>query len=346
MKVFFLSLGAFVVIYLVVDILEYMYQFIKLGVPLYTTVEFFMFKIPLITVQVAPVAALLSSLITLGILSRNSELVAMMASGINLYRLITPIIGISILVSIGSFIENECILPYTNQRVTYIENTELKKKNPSGFFKQNGIWYRSKNAIYNIDLFDPERNTLKGVTIYYLDRDFNLISRIDAEMAGWIDNKWHFYEISFRSFDDRAQIKMERWHKKIIPIPEVPDDFKMVEESADEMSYTNLRNYIKKIRAEGYDATKYLVDMHAKLAFPFASLIMPLLGIPFALKTGRGKGIARAVGISIVVSFGYWVMLSFSLSLGHSGVLPPIVSAWIPNFTFLMLGVLMLLNVR
>ena len=346
LKIFLLSISAFVVIYLMVDVLENINDFIKHGVPFSATVEFFIFKIPLIMLQVAPVATLLSSIVTLGILSKNSEIIAITASGVSIYRIIAPVIVISMLVSIGSLVGNESILPYTNQRVKYIESTGLEKKNPRGSFKQNRILYRSNSSIYNINVFDPQKNTLKGITIYYFDKDFNLIRRIDANTARWINKKWYFYDVSSRSFDNGGEVGMERWHEKIISIPETPDDFKTVEKSADEMSYSELKSYIKKIEAEGYDATKYLVDMHAKLAFPFVDIIMPLFGISFALRTGRGRGIISGIGISIIISFGYWVILSIALSLGHNGTLPPIVSAWISNFIFLMVGIFMLLNVR
>ncbi|MDY6855041.1 MAG: LPS export ABC transporter permease LptG [Thermodesulfobacteriota bacterium] len=344
LKVFLLSLSAFVVIYLIVDVLENINQFLKRDVPTSSIIEFFLFKIPPIVVQVTPVATLLSSIITLGILSRNSELIAIMASGINIYRILVLVLGFSFLVSIVSLVVNESIVPYTNQRVKYIENTELKKKKPLISFKQNRIWYRSKNAIYNIDLFDPTQNTLQGITIFYFDREFNLIQRIDARTAKWINKKWLFHNVSSRFFENGKEINMEKWERKIIALPEVADDFKIVEKSADEMSYRGLKSYVKKIKAEGYDATKYLVDLHAKLAFPFASLIMSLIGIPFALKTKREKGIISGVGMSILISFGYWIMFSLTLSFGHGGILPPIVSAWISNFTFLIIGIFMLLH--
>ncbi|PIQ46508.1 MAG: LPS export ABC transporter permease LptG, partial [Deltaproteobacteria bacterium CG12_big_fil_rev_8_21_14_0_65_43_10] len=104
LKIFFLSMSAFVVIYLIVDVLENINDFIRQGVPFSTTIEFFMFKIPLIMVQVAPVATLLSSVITLGILSKNSEITAIMTGGVSIYRIIVPVIGISMLVSIGSLV--------------------------------------------------------------------------------------------------------------------------------------------------------------------------------------------------------------------------------------------------
>jgi lipopolysaccharide export system permease protein len=173
-----------------------------------------------------------------------------------------------------------------------------------------------------------------------------LIRRIDANTARWLNKKWYFYDVSSRSFENGGEVGMERWHEKIISIPETPDDFKIVEKSADEMSYAELKSYIKKIRAEGYDATKYQVDMHAKLAFPFAVIIMPLLGVPFAIRTGRERGIVRGIGISIIISFAYWIILSIALSLGHNSTLPPIISAWISNFIFLMIGIYMLLNVK
>lgn len=339
-------MSAFVIIYLIVDVLENIHDFIRQGVPFSSTIEFFAFKIPLIIVQVAPVATLLSSVITLGILAKNSELIAIMTSGINIFKIIDPIIGISILVSIILMVGNESILPYTNHRINYIESTELNNKDPRGSFKQNRILYRSNNSIYNINVFDPKKNTLKGITIYYFDKDFNLVKRLDADKARWINNKWYFHDISSRDFENGLEVGMKRWREKIIHIPESPDDFKVVEKTTDEMSYAELKEYVKKVEAEGYDATKYSVDMHAKLAFPFACIIMPLFGIPFALKTGRERGIIRGIGISIIISFGYWVILSVTLSLGHNGTLPAIVSAWVANFIFLMVGIYMLLNVR
>ena len=87
------------------------------------------------------------------------------------------------------------------------------------------------------------------------------------------------------------------------------------------MSYTELRTYIQKIQSAGYDSTRYLVDLYAKLSYPFLNLIMILIGIPFALKTGRSGGVALSIGISVMIGFAYGVTFYIFLSFGKSGVL-------------------------
>jgi lipopolysaccharide export system permease protein len=112
------------------------------------------------------------------------------------------------------------------------------------------------------------------------------------------------------------------------------------------MSFTELRTYIQKIKAAGYDATRYLVDLYAKLSYSFLNMIMVLIGIPFALKTGRSGGATLSIGISVLIGFSYGVIFYIFLSFGKSGMLPPILSAWTPTFIFGLTGVLSLMSIR
>jgi lipopolysaccharide export system permease protein len=268
----------------------------------------------------------------------------MKASGISIYFICGPVLISAFLISFLLLILNESIIPYATQKSEYIENVCIKNKKPTGFFKQNQIWYKSQNAIYSIQMFDSKKNTLEGITINRFDKNFNLIQRIDAKKAQWEGQGWLFYGVSIRNRQKDGSFKAESFPKKKISLPENPQDFKIVERSPEEMTFSELKDYIKKIKSEGYDVTRYQVDLHLKISFPFISLIMAILGIPFALKAERGGGVALGVGISVFIGAGYYFVYVFNQSLGHSGVLPPIISAWLTNILFGTVGVFFLIG--
>jgi len=341
-KIFFLSSISFISLYLIVDFFEKIKSFISHKASINLVSLFFLYKIPFILFHIIPIAVLLSTLLTFTILSRNQEIVAMKASGINLSSICAPILISSFLISFLLFILNESVIPYATKKSEYIENVCIKKKQPAGFYKQNQIWYKSQNAIYNIQIFDPKNNVLKGITINNLDKDFNLVRRIDAKEARWSTKGWIFYDVRIRSWQEDGFFKSQSFSKKMISLPETPQDFKKAEGNPEEMTFSELLEYIKKIESEGYDATKYVVDLHLKISFPLVSLIMAILGIPFALKAERGGGIALSIGTSIFIGFVYYFIYAFSRSLGHSGILPPIISAWLTNILFGIIGVFFL----
>lgn len=295
--------------------------------------------------HMVPMAVLLSTLITLIILSRNREIVAMKASGISLFSICSPILLVSLLISLLLLILNESIIPYSIKKSEYIENVLINKEEPVGLFKENQIWYKSPGAIYNIRLFDPKKNILKGITINYFDKNFYLTRRIDGKEARWKPGQgWIFYEVIFRSRQKDGSFKLESFPEKSIPLPESPRDFKKVERKPEEMTFTELKDYIRQIKSEGYDATRYLVDLHFKTSFPFISFIMAILGAPFALKAEKGGGVTLGVGISIIIGFSYYLIYAFNQSLGHAEILPPIVSAWLTNALFGTIGILLFLG--
>ena len=312
----------------------------------YQIVSYFFFKIPMIISQTMPATTLLSSLLTFGILSRHSEIIAMKANGVSLYRTSLPVIMISVIVCIFTFLFNEFITPYANQKVEYIKHVEVQKREKLGSFKQNQIWYRSKDGIYNFDIFDPDTNTLKGITINYLDRDFQMLMRIDAKEAKWEDGKWVFYNLLVTKFPADDFPSLERVASKIIDLPEKPADFKVVQKDTEEMGYVELKGYIKKIQSEGYDATRYLADLHGKIAFPIVSILLTIIGISFSLRSERSGGVAQSIGAGIIIGFSYWVVFAFALSLGRSGTLPPLLAAWVANIIFGSAAAVMFLRVR
>jgi lipopolysaccharide export system permease protein len=253
---------------------------------------------------------------------------------------------IALLISLCSFLGNEYLVPYANQRTQYLLDVKVRKEKPTGFFKDYKIWYRGNHRIFNIRLLDPEKKVLKGLTIYEFDNDFRCIQRIEAREAKWINGKWRFYDGVTRNFEENTSVQVLPFKELEFSMQENWESFEKIERESREMSYSELRTYIQKIRSAGYDATRYLVDLYSKHSYPLLNLIMVLIGIPFALKTGRSGGVALSIGISVMIGFVYGVTFYIFLSFGKSGILPPFLSSWIPTSLFGLAGVFALMNVR
>ena len=347
LKVFSLSLSSLVIIYLVVLFFQKMGLFTRHQAPLYLIFEYLLLKIPeVIFLWTLPYAVLLSTLITLGTFSRHSEITAMKSGGISLYRITLPLFLITLLISFFSFLGNEYLAPFANQKTQYLLDVRVRKEQPASFFKNYRIWYRSNQRIFNIQLLDPAHKVLKGFTLYQFDDRFRCTQRIDAREARWVDGGWRLYQGAMRNFEEDASFQTTLFDEMPFSMEESWASFQKIERPWEEMSYTELRNYIHKIQSSGYDATRYLVALYSKLSYPFLNLIMVLVGIPFALKTGRSGGAALSIGISVLIGFVYGVFYYVFLSIGKAGILSPFFASWTPTVLFGLTGIFTLMSIR
>ncbi len=334
---------AFLCLYLIIDFFERSRMFLSNNATIAQMLSYHLYTLPSIVANMMPACVLLASLITFGLFSRNHEIVAMKANGISLYRITRPVIAFSIIICAVNFLLNEYITPAANWRAEHIVYVDIQKNKQWGAFKENEIWYRNRNAIYNIKLFAAAQNTLKGVTINYLDPEFRLASRIDAREAVWKDDHWVLQDVLRTTFAGKEFPLFERLPSLEIDMAEKPEDFRVAQKSADQMGFRELRNFIQKLRQEGYDPTRYETDLHGKIAFVFVSLILALIGVTFPMRSERSGGIAQGIGIGVIIGFSYWIVFAFTLSLGRSGTLPPVVAAWATN---VILGIVALFMFR
>ena len=347
LKIFALSLSSLILIYIVVLFFQKMNLFNRFQAPFYLMFEYLLYKIPEATFQwTIPYAALLSTLLTLGTLSRYSEITAFKAGGISLYRITLPLIFIVLVISFLSFLGNDYLVPFTNQKTRYLLDVKVRKEPTTSFFKNYKIWYRSDRRIFNIQLLDPKQKALKGFTLYEFDDQFRCVRRIDANEARWVGEKWRFYKGATRDFDESGSVRTTSFGKMDFPMKEEWTSFESSASDSDEMSYAELRTYIQKIQASGYDASRYLVDLYSKLSYPLLNVIMVLIGIPFALKTGRSGGVALSIGASVMIGFVYGIVFYVFISFGKSGILPPVLACWIPTLLFGLAGIFTLMSIR
>lgn len=334
---------AFLCLYLIIDFFERSRMFLSNNATIVQILSYHLYTLPSIVANMMPACVLLAALITFGLFSRNHEIVAMKANGISLYRIARPVLAFALIVCGVIFLLNEYVTPAANWQAEHIVYAEIQKNKEWGSFKENQIWHKSQNAIYNIKLFVKAENRLKGVTINYLDPQFHLSMRIDAREAIWKGEHWELRDVLRTTFAEKEFPVYERLPSLSVDIAEKPEDFQFVQKSADQMGFRELRNFIRKLRQEGYDSTRYETDLHGKIAFVFVSLILALIGVTFPMRSERSGGIAQGIGIGVIIGFSYWIVYAFTLSLGRSGVLPPIVSAWATN---VILGVVALAMFR
>ena len=325
---------SFLSLFLIIDFFEKIRMFLSNHATLGQMGSYFLFMMPLIISQILPAAILLASLVTCGYLSRHSEITAMKANGISLYRIAIPILILAALTSLLIFFLSEWVTPHTNERANNIRLVEVQKQPSMGSFKQDQIWYRGQKGIYNFRLFDARTGTLQGITINYLDRQMNLFMRLDAEKGEWKEGHWLFHNVLITRFDDGEFPVLSRVQQQVVDLPERPTDFQVIQKDADVMGYFELKRYIRKLQSEGYDTTRYVVDLHGKIAFPLVSIILAVIGVAFSLRSERSGGIAQGIGAGLVIGFSYWIVYAFGMSLGRSGTLPPLVAAWFANILF------------
>jgi lipopolysaccharide export LptBFGC system permease protein LptF len=126
---------------------------------------------------------------------------------------------------------------------------------------------------------------------------------------------------------------------------EAPDYFATESPDADRMTYVQLRRYIADLRASGFNVVPQTVALHRKISFPFVTLIMTLIAVPFAVTTGR-RGALYGIGVGIVLAVVYWMTINAFGAIGSAGMLAPVLAAWAPNLIFGAGAAYLLLTVR
>lgn len=344
-RIFFICLLSFFTIYLLIDFLGKIDNFIEAGAGKGIMLSFFLYKAPYIIVQMTPVASLISVIILFCILKNHNEIMALRASGLSVFALSKSIIAASLGIAAGLFLFSEILVPYTSSRSNEIWAVEVEKRDTSRFYGSNQIWYRGEDGIYWIQHFNFKENKLESPSFYFFDNNFRLIKRIEASQGAWENGKWRISEGIIQELESDGSYGLKKFDELYLDLPETPETFKRSEKKPEEMSFWQLKAYAKKVRQEGYDNTRYLVDMQVKLALPFISLLLVLIGIPVAIGLKKG-GTPVAVSAGMGVCFAYLLVLGFSRSLGLSGTLPPFLSAWIGTFIFLLLGIYLMMRVE
>jgi lipopolysaccharide export system permease protein len=296
--------------------------------------------------RTATFSILMATLLTLGVLSRDSEIIALRSCGVSLLRMSFPMLTLGFVASVLLLVNAELILPQSYAHTEMIDRIKIRKKGERVTFKRNNIWFRSNSMILQARVFEPVTRTLSGIVVWNVDAAMNPVSRIDADSAVYREGRWQLHAATSRNFLTPAGYAPQAVQALPLDLSLKVEDLQVLDVDADNMSIRSLKEYADNLRRGGYQAYRYLTLMHTKIASPFAALIMVLLGIPFALRNSRSGGIAMGIGASIAIGFAYFVFNAVLLSYGRSGVLTPVIAAWGANVLFAMSGIWLAMSVK
>jgi lipopolysaccharide export system permease protein len=331
---------------MVLDMMDKIPRFIRAGGAVRDMLAFFICKLPEMIGQTASFSILMATLLTLGLLTRSSEITAMRSCGISLFKISLPMLVLGLIASLLLLVNTELIVPKSYENMERIERVAIRKQGVNAVFKRNNIWFRSGSMILQAQMFEPKEKSLKGVIIWTLDASMNPLGRIDAESAEFQNDSWILKKAEVKDFTQRQGFIVKAVPEMVIALKLKIDDLKVLDNNADNLSYRKLKEYADNLRSGGYQAFRYLTMMHAKLSAPFAAFVMVVLGIPFALRNSRSGGVALGIGASVGIGFAYFVVNAVLLSYGRSGVLPPFVAAWGANLIFVLGGVWLSMTVK
>ena len=320
--------------------------------------RYFYFRTPQFVYYVIPMGVLVSTLVTIGVMTKNSELLVMRACGVSLYRAAAPLLLFGAIASVGLFAMQEQVLARSNREADRLER--IIRRWPPATSALNRRWVIGRNAeIYHYDLFDPDSNKFANLWVYRLEENtwgLKSVTRAAEATApvgpkgsaeqGWTGrNGWtRELVVTTRRNVQRTTVKYTPFETLPLDI-EPPSYFKTDEPLAELMTFVQLRDYIAKLRASGANVVPQMVALQRKIAFPFVTIIMTILAVPFAVTTGR-RGAMYGVGIGIVLAITYWVAMSVSGALGAGGVMSPMLAAWAPNLMFGSVAAYLVLTVR
>jgi LPS export ABC transporter permease LptF/LPS export ABC transporter permease LptG len=361
LMVFMLSFAALIGVF-------YISTFIDLADKLYRgsatprlLARFFYWQTPQYVFYIIPLSALVAALVTIGLLTKNSELVVMRACGISLYRSAVPVLAFGLLFSGVLFALQELVLADWNEHARRLEGAI--RGWPAQTFGASRRWILGRSGdIYHYEFFDPRTNQFARFTMFRTDPaawrldGLTYADKVALERRPGADGLPSFTWIAHKGWDRelstttrhnavRTSVQYKPFGERQLSL-EPPSYFKSDEPDADRMTYAQLKNYVALLQSSGsLNVVPYLVRLQRKIAFPFVSLVMTLLAVPFAVTAGR-RGAMYGIGAGLVFALIYWTALSIFGALGGGGWISPLLAAWAPNILFGAVAVYLLLTVR
>jgi LPS export ABC transporter permease LptG len=349
---FLLVESAFVLLMIVFTFFDLVGDILRNHISLMIVGAYLVNLTPSMIYQIAPLAVLIAALVTFGVLNRNSEIVAMKATGISLYRLVVPITAIAAALAVSLFLFDQYYLPQANRKQEALRAI-IKGRPAQTFLHPERKWiFGQPHAgeparIFYYLFFDPDRKEFANLSVFELDpHSFQLTRRIFAARATWdadagtwqFENGWvrDVHGANVTAYRDFAQSTFPEIH-------EAPDYFTKEDVEAQEMNFGQLDRYIRDLRQSGFDTMRLRVALWHKLAYPLVAVVMVILAIPFALSMGR-RGSLTGIAVAIAVALTYFVVDGLFGALGNVNYMPAAVAAWSSDILFGLVGGYLLLR--
>ena len=340
-----IAILGFLSIFMVVDLIENLDRFMDNKVPSIVVFRYYVYTLPYFISIGLPMAVLISTVFSLGSMVKRNEWTAMKASGISLYRIAFPLIICGVLLSGISFLLDNKLVAYGNEKRFEIDRDYVKRKSRHKLKNTLKDIFIQKNSSNHISLskYFLQKTVGYDLTMVDLD-DLTINERIDAKKISWdLDSlKWSVSDYSIRQFNEHGletNVKIGT-RDSLIDLGFMPVDIQQQARKPDELDYYRLTERITQLKDNGVDTVKWEVTRYIKISFAFTNLIVILCGIPLVVFKERSS-LSFGAGASVFVIFGYYALIKFGQSLGFKGVIEPMFSAWLGNVTFIIAAMIL-----
>lgn len=348
LRILLLAALSGLVIYIVADLTDNIDEVMKNDVPLDVVLAYYQYKAFAIIYEIAPVIVLVATLITFGLFSRSNEIIAWKALGVSLYRLSLPVIAAAaLLAALCGFLDSE-LLPASNERLADLESVIKGRASVHEMRRADRRWLVGKGGhLYNYRYYDVKAQELLQLQVFRFNAQHQLTDRLLVDRAvyngaGW----WTFVGGWSRSFNGGRETSFHLITKPVRDrLPETPEYFEGELRQPGEMTYLELRDYVRGLQASGLDVQPLEVALHNKIAYPVISLVMALVALPFSFRLGR-RGALYGIGLSILLGIALLMVLAIFTALGEGNLLPPIVAVWSPGVIFSIFSLYLFLGVQ
>lgn len=349
---FFLVLCGFVMLMLVFTFFELISDILRNHTPLSIVGQYLLNLTPSMLYQIAPLAVLVAVLVTFGVLNRNSEIIAMKATGISIYRLVVPVVGIAAVLAVSLFLFDEFYLPQANRRQEALRNI-IKGRPAQTVLHPEQRWIFGQpntgepGRIFYYQFFDPVQHEFANLSVFEFDPStFAITRRIFASRVYWDSDHgtWNFENGWERDIQGENSIAYREFAQTTFgELHEDPGYFTKEEKQSQEMNFGELEHYISALRQSGFDTVRLRFDLWHKVAYPLIAVVMAVLAIPFALSMGK-RGSLTGIAVAIGVALAYFVADSLFRALNNVNYLPAALAAWSPLVLFGLVGGYLLLR--
>jgi len=340
--------STFLILVLVFTFFELLTDIVRNHIPFAIVGEYLLTVAPYLIYNTTPISMLLAVLVTLGLMEKSSEITAMKASGISVYRIVAPLLLIGAVLAGGLFFFDQFYLPRVNRRQDALRNL-IKGKPPQTYLRPDHRWIVGQNStIYYYEFFDPEFNHFAKIQAFQFNpSNFRIAKRVYADRAHWEESlpNWVFERGWSRTFYGSAIRDYNKFDvSTFAQLDEPPNYFKKEVKQSSEMNTEQLRRYIDDLEQAGFDVVRLKVQLQEKFSFPLVTVVMALLAIPFALSAGR-RGALTGVSIALGIAATYMVVTRLFEAMGNFSQLPPTMAAWSPDLIFALVGGYLVLKV-
>ena len=349
LKVFISTVFIFAFLYILIETTSSLDEIIDRHIPAKVLVQYYSSFLPIIFTQTAPFACLISVMLVFTGLNNSNEIIVLRSCGQNFWQITRSAVLLGLIISMVMFYVNERLVPKATEVTKKIRNEHMilevdrmrKKKEKI----KNLTFYGLRNRLYFIDQFSVFNDELKGITIIEYDEEQNIKEKIVALKGVWTGSAWKFIQCQITSYqvtDISTPIKIKVYKEKIMDIEETPDEFLQYRLNVNSMNIRQLKSYIERFSRSGATTAinNLRVDLHQKIAQPFGTFVIVLLGLPFALMVKSRKGASfSSIGLSLGIGFIFYVCNAVSLAFGKGGLFPPILAAWAAPLLFIGIAI-------